>query len=148
MCIMRCENAVYRDSVDELQVNKVILNAIKHFGIKGSQTVDEEMSIKVCCCPANINKDKFEQHFLGQMDFKFKSVEVTDQKNSVLYEKVIMISFSDFKQKQIAETAIQKKIYRQDQIETNIYVLAHVLKDEQIPEAIKVEFRDFDFIML
>ena len=27
-------------------------------------------------------------------------------------------------------------------------MLAHVLKDEQIPEAVKVEFHDFEFMMI
>ena len=77
MCPMRCPNAFYRDSVDELQVNKVVLDSIKHFNIQGPST-DEALTIRICCCPANISIDKFSQHFLGQLDFKYKSLDMTD----------------------------------------------------------------------
>ena len=58
------------------------------------------------------------------------------------------MTFNDYKSMQNAEKAMQQKIYRQDNIETNIYVIASIKKDEQIPEVIKVEYNQYDFIMI
>ena len=58
------------------------------------------------------------------------------------------MTFNDYKSMQNAEKAMQQKIYRQDNIETNIYLIGSIKKDEQIPEVIKVEYNQYDFIMI
>ena len=72
-CLMKCKNAIYNDRINDLVPNQAIIDSIQiRFANK------DKPIIRICCCPNSIDKERFAQHFLAQLNLKYAEILITD----------------------------------------------------------------------
>jgi hypothetical protein len=55
--------------------------------------LQQDNNIRIGCCPANINNERFVNHFLSQLKINGQRLRISDQPNSILHEKLLEIPF-------------------------------------------------------
>ncbi|TNV76974.1 hypothetical protein FGO68_gene5267 [Halteria grandinella] len=158
-CLSRCEGAFNHDSkLANLLVNQdllrqmAILAQTTETATTAGTTQANEYSIIIGLAPHNLDIEKFQQHFLAQLEIKPKEIEVKDIEGSLIGEKTITLKYeviyTNCSVVKADVKTLEQKIYRQDQYESNIFVVVNPHTDKQVLPDLKYDCREYNLIMM